>query len=334
MEILLGKNKKFFKANLHTHSYFSDGKLSPKELKKEYMKRGYSILAFTDHEHIIDNSRLSDSDFLAITGCEIAIKELVSDSTLKNPAMKVCHLNFYSLDPHNTVTPFYSKEYDHFINIHSAGRITPQQSFKRIYSTDGINEIINAANEQGFLVSYNHPSWSLETAVDYTSYKNLFAVEIYNTTCKKLGFTDDEAAYDHLLRGGNRLFCTACDDCHTKAPIGSPYNDSFGGWVMIDAEALNYGTVMEALKRGDFYSSTGPEILEIAKNSGTISIKTSPAKSITMLTGGRRTEVKFAEENSPLTSAEFKLKAHDGYVRIRVEDYCAKKAYSNAYFID
>jgi hypothetical protein len=32
-------------------------------------------VAFTDHEHVIDNSHLTDENFLAINGCEVAIKE-------------------------------------------------------------------------------------------------------------------------------------------------------------------------------------------------------------------------------------------------------------------
>ena len=50
MKHLLPNVPKYFKTNLHTHSTVSDGKLSPEELKEEYKKRGYSVVAFTDHE--------------------------------------------------------------------------------------------------------------------------------------------------------------------------------------------------------------------------------------------------------------------------------------------
>ncbi len=334
MEILLGQNKKFFKANLHAHTHLSDGKLSPVELKAEYKKRGYSVVAFTDHEHIIDNSYLNDEGFLAITACEIAIKDgAPNESTLKNPDLKVCHLNFYSLDPHNENTPYYSKAYDKFLNMHNRHLVKTQPDHERVYSTDGINEIIKGATEQGFLVSYNHPNWSLATAFDYVGLKNLFAVEIYNNTCTKLGFTDDEAVYDNLLRQGNRLYCTACDDCHDDFPIGTPQNDSFGGWICIDAPKLEYGSIMAALKGGNFYSSTGPEILEISKTEDAITVKCSPAQRVFLITGGRRTESCFAEGGIPIQEVTFPILETDKYVRIRVEDYCGKKAYSNAYFL-
>lgn len=334
MEILLGKNKQFYKANLHAHTHLSDGKLSPEELKSEYKKRGYSVVAFTDHEHLLDNSYLTDDEFLAITACEIAIKEgSPTDSTLKNPGLRVCHLNFYSFHPHNENTPYYNKLYDKFLNVNSTPRVKPQPDHERVYGVEGINEIIKGATEQGFLVSYNHPSWSLETALDYSGLKNLFAVEIYNHSCNRLGFTDDEAAYDHLLRRGNRLFCTATDDNHDKSPIGTAANDSFGGWVCINAENLEYDAVMDALKNGNFYSSTGPEILEISRTDSTVTVRCSPASRVFLITGGRRTEACFSENGIPINEVTFELRETDKYVRIRVEDYCGKKAWSNAYFL-
>ena len=49
-KILLDPAKNYFKANLHCHTNISDGKLSPAEIKAHYMKNGYSIVAFTDHD--------------------------------------------------------------------------------------------------------------------------------------------------------------------------------------------------------------------------------------------------------------------------------------------
>ena len=108
MKILLDEKKGYLKANMHCHTTCSDGRLTPEEIKEEYMKRGYSVVAFTDHEHVIDQSHLTDDSFLAITGCEVAIKEIPTDSTLTNQQMKVCHLSFFALNPKNPITPCYN----------------------------------------------------------------------------------------------------------------------------------------------------------------------------------------------------------------------------------
>ena len=89
---LFGSKKNIYKGNLHCHSNLSDGNLSPQELKDYYKSNGYSILAITDHEHINNNSYLDDEDFLTITSCEIAIKEFLQFSTMKNYIYFLCIL--------------------------------------------------------------------------------------------------------------------------------------------------------------------------------------------------------------------------------------------------
>ncbi|MBQ0110958.1 MAG: hypothetical protein KBS41_03425 [Oscillospiraceae bacterium] len=159
-KILIDKNLKQFKANLHCHSTNSDGKLSPKELKDAYIKNGYSVIAFTDHEHIIDNSYLCDDGFVAINAAELAIKEFPTLSTLVKTDMKVTHLNIYAKEPHNGDTPCYSSVADHFVSdeikhlIRRSGEDTV-----RVYGKEGINKIIDECNNLGFLVCYNHPVW-------------------------------------------------------------------------------------------------------------------------------------------------------------------------------
>ncbi len=333
MQILLDKNKPFYKANLHCHSTYSDGKLSVEELKTAYKQRGYSIVAFTDHEHIIDNSRLNDKDFLAITACEIAIKEFETQSTLKNFDMRVAHLNFYALDPHNDITPCYSSVYDHYVTAKVKPLIRFNGEYKRRYSAEGINEIIRIANEQGFLVSYNHPSWSLENAVDYLAYENLFAVEIYNTGCVQLGNGEDEHAFNDMLFAGKRIFCTACDDNHNGKPFDDPASDSFGGCVYINADKLEYATIMQALQRGDFYASTGAQILSLVKESNRVRVETLPCQTITLITHGRRRETVHAKAGETLTGATFNVRDTDGFFRIRIEDFNGKKAFTQAYDI-
>ena len=331
MEILLGKRKHTYKANLHCHTTLSDGCLTPEEVKAAYRAKGYSIVAFTDHEHIIDHSYLNDGEFLTIPSCELAIKEFPEQSSLKNMDMRVCHLNFYALDPKNCKTPCYAGEYDHYVNGASRGRFTHDGEYTRIYSTGGINDMIRIGREQGFLVSYNHPSWSLENACDHLGYEGLFAVEIYNHSCAVSGHHTDEQAFDAMLRAGKQIFCTACDDNHNKRGLDTKSSDSFGGFVMIEADALDYAQIMAALQAGDFYASGGPEILSLTREGDTVRVKTSPASRILMLTHGRRIARAEAEGNGLITEAELSLREGDGYFRIRVEDENGRCAYSQAY---
>ena len=333
MQILLDSKKAFYRANLHCHSNMSDGTHSPERLKEEYKKMGYSVLAFTDHEHVIDNSHLSDDDFIVLTACEVAIKEFADQSTMKNFDMKVAHLNFYALDPHNDITPCYSSIADHFVNDNCRGLIKYEGEYKREYTADGINDMIRKAREKGFIVSYNHPSWSLANARDYLDYEGIFAVEIYNHGCALMGHNDDESVFDDMLRTGKKVYCTATDDCHSRDDFGSVHNDSFGGWVCINTDKLSYDSVMQALINGDFYASTGPEIKSLIKDGNKVIIKTSPAKSIYYVTRGRRRKAMIAPEGELLSEATFDIRDTDGYFRLKVMDEHGNCAYTQAYEI-
>lgn len=328
--IFIDKEQKFYKACLHTHSTYSDGKLSPERLKEEYKKRGYSVLAITDHEHLIEHTDLNDEDFLTITSCEVAIKEFADQSTLKNLNMRVAHLNFYALDPLNTLTPCYNSVYDHFINDLNRHLIRQDGEYERTYSPEGINEMVAKAKEAGFIVSYNHPSWSLENAADYLSYDGFFAVEIYNHGCVRgLGF-DDEHVLDDFYRAGKPILCTASDDAHSVLPDDCN-SDAFGGWVMIAAKSLAYKDVMRALQNGDFYASTGPEIKLLMIENDIVKVEFSGCASANIITNGRRTAFKRANEGETITSAEFPLHELDTYFRITLTDPKGKKAWSQVY---
>ena len=65
---LLPEGGNFYKANLHTHSIYSDGTRTVEEIKRDYMAHGYSVVAFTDHDIMLDHSDLNEPEkFLALT---------------------------------------------------------------------------------------------------------------------------------------------------------------------------------------------------------------------------------------------------------------------------
>ena len=86
-----------YKANLHCHTTLSDGRLTPKRSKARYLANGYSVVAFTDHNVLVDHSDLTDERFLALTGIEVD-----TDSFLygrKHDFNQTCHLCAILRDP-------------------------------------------------------------------------------------------------------------------------------------------------------------------------------------------------------------------------------------------
>ena len=327
-KILLDSGKNFYKGNLHCHSTKSDGNMTVEAIKEHYKANGYSVIAFSDHEHLIDNSHLTDDEFLAITACEVAIKEFPELSTLKKQDMRVCHLNFYAKDPHNVDTPCYSCVYDHFVKDEFAHLIKHScGEHNRQYSAEGISEMIKTANEKGFLVSYNHPRWSLENAADYLGYDGLWAVEIYNNECSYIGMYEyDINVYDDFLRAGKRMACIAGDDNHR-------IETTCGGWVMINSASLDYDSIMHSLESHQLYASTGPVIkgLYIEDNKAYLTYEKGAYAAIS--TKGRRTQAIAADNTNGENTAVFQIFPEDVYVRFDVVDQNGARANTCAYFV-
>ncbi|MBE7060055.1 MAG: hypothetical protein E7389_04475 [Ruminococcaceae bacterium] len=328
-KILLDENKNFYKTNMHCHSTFSDGNMTVSELKKHYMSNGYSAIVFSDHEHLIDNSDISDENFLAITGCEIAVKEFASLSALKKRDMKVAHFNFIAKEPSNIDTPCYNSVYDYYINDEIRSRIVHScGEYEREYTGEGIRKIIKEANEKGFLVQYNHPRWSLENARDYLNYEGIWGVEIYNHGTDKAGLYEyDIGAYDDFLRDGQRIACTMGDDNHN-------IESTCGGYVMINAEKLEYGAIIDALEKHRFYASQGPKITSLYVEDGTACLKFSGGEYAVMSTKGRRVDKQLAKNPDGDSVVRFRLFEDDFYIRFDVVDKYGKRANTNAYFLD
>lgn len=107
---------------------------------------------------------------------------------------------------------------------------------------------------------------------------------------------------------GHRLNAYAADDAHFKDPRGA-FADAFGGWVHVKAAALEADAIIAALKAGEYYSSTGPEIIDLRLDDDALRVKTSPVQSYLVSGAGAR----FARTHGdPLTEAEFPIRKPDG----------------------
>ncbi len=337
MKYLLPEKDNFYKANLHCHSTVSDGRCTPEELKEAYMKNGYSIIAFTDHNVMISHHDLSDDSFLALTGYEIDLCE--DYSVVGFPSVKACHLCLISLDKDKKEQVcWHRSQYLQSNSVKYKDNVSFNESepdFVRVYNHQCVNEIIRRARDENFFVTYNHPKWSMESYDDYIKYENMNAMEIYNNMSFVEGRNEyNPEVYDDMLRNGKRLFCIATDDTHSFHPFDSPYNDSFGGFTMIKAKDLSYNAVADALKKGNFYASQGPYIFELTYDNGKVRVKCSDVETVSYTTGIRSVQTVRADKNKSVSEAVFTVDKNDKYFRITLTDKFGKHANTNAYFVD
>ena len=81
----------------------------------------------------------------------------------------------------------------------------------REHTHENISKMMEIGRKNGFFVTYNHPSWSLENYSDYMGYNHMHAMEIFNNECVLSGYSDyNEKEYDdknssQMMREGMNL---------------------------------------------------------------------------------------------------------------------------------
>lgn len=332
-QYLISEKGTFYKTCLHCHTTDSDGKLSPQEKKDMYKAHGYSVLAITDHELMIDHRELNDKDFLILQGYEFAINK-------GSPYIYStdCHLNIYPTDEnefrmicYNPLSIYYPDSRRFIPQLKYIG--TPD--FHKEYSEACFQHVIKTAKENNMLVMFNHPTGSLQTHEDMYMFDGIWGLEVYNNGFKfETRVEYDTSFYDFMLRRGNRVFCTATDDSHNDLPPEHPQSENCGGWVMVKADELSHKAIMNSLKNGNFYASTGPEIKELYLEDNILHIKTSDVKRITAISAYRMAAGRCAEKGETLNEATIKIGDDWKYFRVEITDAEGQKAFSNAFFLE
>lgn len=148
-------------------------------------------------------------------------------------------------------------------------------------------KVIDDIIEDGGFAILNHPNWEdnfdhcplalLEALQNYTG------IEIYNGIVRVLpGNPDATDKWDRLLSRGRIVWGFADDDAH--------WEDTFCvAWNVAQVESLSRENLINALKNGRFYASTGVEITSIEVEDKVIHISTQNAiKCAVISTYGRR----------------------------------------------
>ncbi len=297
----------FFRGNLHTHSTVSDGALDPGEVCRRYVEAGYDFLCLSDHFMekygfpVADTTGHRTNRFTTILGAEM------HTGAMNNG--EIWHILAVGLPP----------EFPSLDRIgHGANG-----------DVESGPEIARRCAEAGAYVAIAHPEWNGMTPDDARMIDAADAVEIYNHGChveSDRGY--GVAVYDKLLSEGRRLTACATDDAHFH---GTP--DHFGGWVMVKAEANEPTALVSALKAGEYYASTGPELHDFRIEGDKVVVESSPAENIIAIGANAASKVAHGDA---LTRAELPLERfHEGgWVRAAVHDAAGKRAWSNPIWLE
>jgi hypothetical protein len=293
----------FYRGNLHTHSTLSDGALEPQQVINAYKNAGYDFMCLSDHFWgkfdwpVADTHNLRSNGFTTIIGAELHAP--------KTSVGELWHIlaNGLPLD------------------------------FAPCADDEDAIALARRAADTGAFVTIAHPAWSQLTIEDGRALMGIaHAVETYNHGCAaENDRADGFYLFDQLLSEGNRLTSIATDDAHFR----DHDFDAFGGWVHVKAESLEPDAVLAALKAGDFYSSTGPQIYAVEAEGREITIECSPVDAISINGGTSRTVSHTGRNLTRMTLDLAKLNNDwhtcppSKWLRIIIRDKYGKSAWTN-----
>jgi hypothetical protein len=305
-----GSAWRWYKGNLHAHTDRSDGRLPPSVVADWYSGQGYDFLAITDHGRVT-SLESPHNELLIVPGIEVT-----------------------ALDERSGV-------FFHIVALFEP-RDVPAVSSLKVASPQATVDSLLAARGTVVLA---HPYWLGVSSAETGAVAGPVAVEIYNHLCElERGRGFSEQQWDELLLAGRRLWGVASDDCHFRML------DAGGGWVMLRARELTPAAILEAFRRGDFYSTQGPEVKRwgVQRSAGRdplgmspeeVAVECSPCRKVIFYADRWLGSVVEAPsgpgEQAPLiTSAKYVLTGKESYVRAVCIDEAGRRAWTNPVFFD
>ncbi|WP_299966362.1 PHP domain-containing protein [uncultured Roseobacter sp.] len=295
---------RFYRGNLHTHSTRSDGVLDPAEVCRRYRAEGYDFIALTDHMIGRYDYPINDTTPFRVPGFTTLLGAELHSGAMENG------------------------ELWHILAVGLPSDFAPAHApdFRPVDGQESGPALARRAREAGAFVAIAHPEWSGLTTADARSIDAAHAVEVYNHGCAT-GCDRPHGFYtlDQLLSAGQRLMLCATDDAHFSEP------DHFGGWVMVKAAANEPELLLEALKAGRYYASTGPEFRAVHWSSDAVVVESSAVVSVIVQGAG---SAAVAVHGSSLTRAEVPL-ARFGtpeWLRVTLIDRAGGRAWLNPFY--
>ncbi|MDX1679162.1 MAG: PHP domain-containing protein [Akkermansiaceae bacterium] len=246
------------KANFHTHTTNSDGKLKPHEVVDAYQKLGYDALAITDHNEV------------TYPWTEFSKIEPKPDPTGRVPYEK--RLGYEDRDPEKVgMTSIQGNEFSH--KHHMVNLWTDSAPDRRDPITEGIVD----SKKKGGHVIFAHPGrygwdkherrkakgkrigsgdWTIEKYAEFfKTYDHIIGLEVYN---KGDAYPQDRRLWDEILKRlmpERPVWGFSNDDMHNKGQLGR--NQS----ILLVKEPSKE-LIKQALAKGQFFFAYCPKAQE------------------------------------------------------------------------
>ncbi|MEM7310953.1 MAG: histidinol-phosphatase [Planctomycetota bacterium] len=348
---------RWWKGNTHTHTLWSDGDAAPELAADWYREHGYHFLVLSDHNvlshgerwfPVAAGSRLTDERVAALKkrfGAKRVKLRTTDDGGLEMRLVTLAELRDRFEEPGRFLL-VEGEEITISNGVHinglNLGEVIPAEEKASVTAT--IQHTFDAVREQGerlgrpTLAHLNHPNfgWAVRPS-DVLPVRGVLHFEVYNGhPAVRNGGDSEHASTEELwdlaltLRlgdlGREPLYGVSTDDTHHYHRSEPSAANAGRGWVMVRADELTPAALVEALRRGDFYSTTGVELTDVRFDDGVLSVWIDAEDGVSYRTeflGTRGGAVGVGEVGEVLASttsnpARYTLSGDDLYVRARV----------------
>ncbi|MBX7259109.1 MAG: CehA/McbA family metallohydrolase [Candidatus Hydrogenedentes bacterium] len=160
----------------------------------------------------------------------------------------------------------------HVLHVNASVRLEPRAERE---------DVLKAIDADGRFAIMAHPNWEEHynhcPQASLESWNGYIGIEIYNGVVRRLyGSPLATDRWDRLLSMGRRVWGFAHDDSHCAQDDGI-------AWIEVQSLAMEREALLDALRRGAFYASTGVALESVHVDGPTVAIRTENAQRITAI---------------------------------------------------
>ncbi|MCX2743096.1 histidinol-phosphatase [Mangrovivirga sp. M17] len=359
---------KWYKGNLHTHSFWSDGNDFPEMVLGWYKDNGYHFAVISDHNilqegekwKIVSNNKTNTIAYLKYLSKyeDNWVEERENEKGEKfvrlktldeiKPVLEVPE-DFIIIQSEE-ISDSYNDKPIHLnvTNIQSLIMPAGGKSVSNVIQNN-IDQAIKQRDETGIpmIIHLNHPNfmWAV-TPEDIKKLKGERFFEIYNGHPLVNNYGDSlrpgmEEIWDivqtsYLKEGKPLLYGLSVDDAHHYHKFSIDKINPGRGWVMVKSDTLSPGAIINSLEKGDFYSSTGVILEDIIFENNTLQVIVRKDPNVNYKIQFFGNKVSNGEGGTELllevegTTASYTLTKEDLFVRAKI---ISDKLKENAQFV-
>ncbi len=301
------QTKNWYKGNLHTHSFWSDGDDFPEMIMDWYKTRGYDFVALSDHNILATGEkwvgmaadtlyRNAFKRYLDKYGEDwIEYREDSGRLSIKLKTLEEYRPLFeekekFLIIQAQEITDRFENKHLHLNATNIQELIEPQGGSSVVEvlqnNIDAVREHMERTGEPS-LVHINHPNFHYSISLeDMIALEGERFFEVFNGHPQVHNQGDsahistevmwDQVNLAYLQKEQPLIYGLATDDSHNYHRIGRQWSNAGRGWIMVQADSLSPAALISAMEAGDFYATTGVILSRIEFDNNQLNIEVDP----------------------------------------------------------